>query len=76
MRADIALFNIDFRYKEPFSNTSQPLSLEILDPNTNFQAASEDTRFYESILKRQYNVFVSPSRQARPDLLGSIDPSF
>ena len=45
----ITMFSIDFRYKEPNSNTSQPLRLDIKDNNTPFVAATEDTRFAASV---------------------------
>ncbi|MBL7974118.1 MAG: von Willebrand factor type A domain-containing protein [Candidatus Kapabacteria bacterium] len=51
-RTDLSVettFTIDFRYKEPNSTTSVPLSLDIHDYNVPFASASEDTRFASSV---------------------------
>ena len=41
----IPVSNINFRYKQPDSDASQNLSLNVFDQNIPFQAASENTRF-------------------------------
>jgi len=42
-------FNIDFRYKDPKSEASKGLNLNIIDKNTAFQSASENHRFASSV---------------------------
>lgn len=42
-------FTIQFRYKEPNGNGSQPLSLDIFDTGHSFEAAGEDMRFAASL---------------------------
>ena len=42
-------FNVDFRYKEPDSDTSIPLTLEVIDDDLAFDAASENMRFAASV---------------------------
>ena len=42
-------FTIQFRYKEPDADISIPLTLEIFDEGTSFEAASEHMRFTASV---------------------------
>lgn len=42
-------FTINFRYKEPTAPNSQAISVEVFDKNTEFTAASENTRFAASV---------------------------
>ncbi len=42
-------FNIDFRYKEPGSSASIPLSLDIYDDGRSFEASTENMRFAASL---------------------------
>jgi Ca-activated chloride channel family protein len=44
-----ATFTINFRYKKPAENISQPIDLDIYDQGKTFEAASENMRFAASL---------------------------
>lgn len=45
----VPTFTIDFRYKEPTSDISNPLQLEIFDHGNSFDASSANMRFATSV---------------------------
>jgi Ca-activated chloride channel family protein len=56
---NLPLFGIDFRYKEPNSETSVPISVQVYDEGTSFLAASESTRFAAAVAS--FGMFLNQS---------------
>lgn len=46
---DVATFSIDFRYKEPDSDTSVPMNLDVYDVGNTFAQSSDFMRFTSSV---------------------------
>ncbi len=49
LNRDVPTFNIDFRYKEPDSDISVPMSLDIYDEGNTFTQSSDFMRFTSSV---------------------------
>lgn len=59
---DIPTFTIDFRYKEPNSNTSVPMELDIFDQGNTFSQASDFMKFTSGVAAFSMLITNSPHK--------------